>query len=1141
MSAINRAEQVLQEAQKLFRRNLRDQNLYAESVTAKTATDVYDTIANIQETMAPKGQLRGLGRLTPLIDRLSELSAAMEALLSPESDLLALIWGPIKAILLRSSQNMRVFEKNIEMLSMIGDAFPHFVGIVQRFLTDDMIGELLTLFYQELLEFYCITLVFLRRKSSKMDFDIVWPNHKKNVEIIASNLKRYSALTTTEQDFLDIDEAREARNQSFKSLTQEETHNERAKYLGLKARVSPDLYDRRLSFLRDRCVPGCAEWLLRDAKFNSWLDISKTTLSWLWLQGIPGAGKTYLAAMIIDHMRKSHRTLFALVNHINKMSLTALSVIQSLLFQAAEDDKELRPILVETKERELHGNTEHAAGLLGTLLATAGETYIIIDGLDELEETERKILLNHLAEISESSEALRILICSRVEHDISDMLNTKAMSIRVNDRNHGSIQVYVDHRTRSLTASREFDSDTELELFSLISPLSAKANGMFLYARIIVDNLEQMSSIDEIRSELKALPNDLTEAYHRIFHRINTATPANRKRCRKILGLIGCATTPMTIFEMEHALAVDFKKEYHDPPSPLENFNFVKSCGPIIEVVEETVQFVHFTVQEYIFSPEIDSYIDRAKAVHNLASTLLAYLGSGVLDMDLDDEEIADNIVRGKYRLFEYAVFHWPTLIHQLHGKRRIHEDLLKRLVERGTNFEFGNYETPTRHYRDEQVRKNMPQVYDMVCHTFQLHLDDRRWDWNWRNSDSWVNFDPLCTMPMLVRVQESLERLISNLERVASVQRHYGTGLFRCVHMFCWRNLRGFRTHKDRDAHTTNHGRPWKCTIPDCDPFATIGFSSRSKRDDHWLKHHLHPASQIGAALDNFESLDIAEAQPILFRLVLEDRIDSVRTLLSAPVGKKLKAEIFVSARNLAIREGSLDMTKLLAPKDEKQVPESVLVSAVKKEDINFAKWAISRAARGNWTKLMTVMLSVKSDEIYALWEHYILALPQPSPCQGIISAPLEILFKQTLFTRIKGDVNKEERLKHTLIELKGRLSENLMGRILLRIAKTSCSRLLTETLLSLGAPINYAEDRKRRTTALRIASKQTTKEAAFLMKYLLENGASPGRHSTRDWIGLEKGAKEIVQWLGVTWDELLDQITKDDNVRRFVEASRS
>jgi hypothetical protein len=37
--------------------------------------------------------------------------------------------------------------------------------------------------------------------------------------------------------------------------------------------------------------------------------------------------------------------------------------------------------------------------------------------------------------------------------------------------------------------------------------------GMFLFARIILDNLEQMSSMQEIRNELRALPVDLNDAY----------------------------------------------------------------------------------------------------------------------------------------------------------------------------------------------------------------------------------------------------------------------------------------------------------------------------------------------------------------------------------------------------------------------------------------------------------------------------------------------------------------------------------------------------------------------------------------------------------------------------------------------------
>jgi len=88
--------------------------------------------------------------------------------------------------------------------------------------------------------------------------------------------------------------------------------------------------------------------------------------------------------------------------------------------------------------------------------------------------------------------------------------------------------------------------------------------------------------------------------YERIFHKINTSKRTNRLRCRKMLGWIGCATTPMTTYEMEHALAVDPdpEKELDETPGPLEKVNFVRMCGPIVEVVDEQLQFVHFTVQE---------------------------------------------------------------------------------------------------------------------------------------------------------------------------------------------------------------------------------------------------------------------------------------------------------------------------------------------------------------------------------------------------------------------------------------------------------------------------------------------------------------------------------------------------------------
>jgi hypothetical protein len=54
----------------------------------------------------------------------------------------------------------------------------------------------------------------------------------------------------------------------------------------------------------------------------------------------------------------------------------------------------------------------------------------------------------------------------------------------------------------------------------------------------------------------------------------------------------------MTIFELEQALLVDESAE--GAPSVATAINFVRMCGPIIEIMNERPQFVHFTVKEWV-------------------------------------------------------------------------------------------------------------------------------------------------------------------------------------------------------------------------------------------------------------------------------------------------------------------------------------------------------------------------------------------------------------------------------------------------------------------------------------------------------------------------------------------------------------
>jgi hypothetical protein len=199
---------------------------------------------------------------------------------------------------------------------------------------------------------------------------------------------------------------------------------------------------------------------------------------------------------------------------------------------------DVQSVLVQSRERDLLGDTQYISKLLKTLLDSAGPTYIIIDGLDEMQDVERRILLEHLLNLKDCPKT-KILLCSRPEDDIAKILESRATGISIEKQNSGSIQSYVNQRVRNWIRDGGFDQEGEKQIRLLLAPLAANAKGnlipppiiqalirsnnthrfanrmnqgMFLYARIILDSAEQFTEPEEIERELKVLPQDLNEA-----------------------------------------------------------------------------------------------------------------------------------------------------------------------------------------------------------------------------------------------------------------------------------------------------------------------------------------------------------------------------------------------------------------------------------------------------------------------------------------------------------------------------------------------------------------------------------------------------------------------------------------------------
>ena len=286
----------------------------------------------------------------------------------------------------------------------------------------------------------------------------------------------------------------EHRLRALEYFERTELSHQRQEYDSIKADISPPTYDEALYLIHSRTYPGTGKWILKDPDFNKWLEISDLSTQLLWLQGIPGAGmssydkfllnvltmrkgKTYLSGTVITEARRHGKTIYAFLSHAARKTTLALSILHSLVFQLASNDDTIQGSLVESTRENLKSSIEAATSLLTSLLYCTGAAYIIIDGLDEIAELERCQLIKQLMQVSISCKEAKILISSRPEFDISEALKDKATIIRVDHKNSGSIQTYVNQRKLIWFGQRHFLPEGRSQIERLLAPIAWKSKG----------------------------------------------------------------------------------------------------------------------------------------------------------------------------------------------------------------------------------------------------------------------------------------------------------------------------------------------------------------------------------------------------------------------------------------------------------------------------------------------------------------------------------------------------------------------------------------------------------------------------------------------------------------------------------------
>lgn len=381
--------------------------------------------------------------------------------------------------------------------------------------------------------------------------------------------------------------------------------------------------DPGVDFAREsqRRVKSSGQWLIKHQIYQDWLASSEDRL--LRVVGCPGSGKTVLSTTIIENLQCQYPKILARPNQIpsctayfycskstDQSQVTAV-VLCGLIKQILPQFKQLPTCVTECYEkscaagRSSLSTADGPEALIGAIAQEFGSLYIVVDGLDEVSEPD--VTIATLVKLTKAIPNIQTVLLSR---EIFEMTSNNMMDypiIKLDGLNTSEdVNRFIQTRLDYIKA-RDPAMDFPPEVFNQISQ---KANGMFLWAKLMMDSLRRALSVEDALEIVSSTPEKLDEFYDQIMMRLIAGPNSNEKMrnmARKVVMLMCAASRPLRWTEL-----VCMLNTYERGLQPVKMFQstILDTCSPLIEQQPGTdvIRFVHLSVREF--------FLDASKATH---------------------------------------------------------------------------------------------------------------------------------------------------------------------------------------------------------------------------------------------------------------------------------------------------------------------------------------------------------------------------------------------------------------------------------------------------------------------------------------------------------------------------------------------
>ncbi|CAI6340820.1 unnamed protein product [Periconia digitata] len=613
MTSNSRAQQeAVNRVKAAFAKLPQDDVIFRQCVAdQESVSDVLGVLSKNSGIFKKKRSTRLLDNFRRYTIWMTNISSAVDTAVQVSSGIACPLWAPIKFVLKVCHDHVAAAEQIFSLVQILSDNLPR-LELYERLHDNPQFQMCLVDMFADVLEFSVVAYRFLNRRTHARLGRLIGSSFENDLGDVITRIKHRTK--TIDATAGALSQEREAQFIKDTQLRQRQDFR-----INAMRWLQPSSVNESMQSHLTARTDGTCEWILGHPSFEKWLQCASTPLApkILIIDGPSGCGKSTLAAFIHDTLQKQNNVASGKRTVVLYFSFSASdmerqkldSCARTLLSQLLEQtsDEELTPLFNDLMGQGAPTTAELFKALRRAIETTAISVKTIIDGIDECSEPREltsKYLFGELSTLKNLS-----LILLGQQHTMKKLLaNAHSQRFFTIDIT-SEINVEDIRRMINRAISQYTILSSSPFRDQILDTLTSRADGMFLWTKLMLDYLRASLSDDEILRRLSDLPHGLEQSYASVLNRLGTRLDKHQQRLVGYLfSFAACCGRPLKFEEIRYVYALTVRPA--STTSKLDSFllkvqpeDIVELSGGLLSFSNGAIHLMHNSVREFLIRP----------------------------------------------------------------------------------------------------------------------------------------------------------------------------------------------------------------------------------------------------------------------------------------------------------------------------------------------------------------------------------------------------------------------------------------------------------------------------------------------------------------------------------------------------------